>query len=1096
MSGTYTLQILHASDFEGGVEAVQRAPNFAAIVDRLEDTYANSITVSSGDNFIPGPFTAAGTDNSVRDEIASYYEQSLGLAAGSLTGIRNGTTPFNAADIAILNAIGIQASTIGNHEFDLGPNAFAGSFDFTATLPALPAQPTLASITGIGAQFPYLSSNLTFTNESSLSGLFTSTVQDVGAYVTTAAELSTGAGIRAEATGRELAPATTITRGGQTIGILAVTTQVLASISSVGNVTVNDPNGDGGRDNMDELAAILQPQINAMLGQGINKIILMSHLQNLNNERALATRLSGVDVIIGGGSNTLLADSTDPLAPGQVAAGNYPEFYTTANGGRVALVNTDGNYNYVGRLVIDFDAAGNIIESSVNPAISGAYVTTDAGVDRVVGNNDGTLSTAERATIFADGTRGGEVKQIADAVGEVINQKDGQIWGYSNVYLEGDRVFGRSQEVNLGSLSADANLSVAQNALGTVFVGSLKNGGGIRAAIGDIDDATGAKLGTAANPTAGKPANAISTLDIENALRFDNKLVVFDTTPAGLRAILEHGVGLAPGNGGYPQIGGIKLAYDPSLAAGSRITSLALTDLNGNITARIVENGQLVAGAPATISMTSLSFTANGGDGYPIKANASNFRYILFDGSLSAAVDPSLDLTAAATAATVGQTLATILGEQRAFQIFLQQKHGTVATAYNTPDTAASLDQRIENLNLRGDAVFQSAPINGDATSQAISGGVGDDAIFGGGGNDTLAGAVGQDSLDGGSGSDQLFGGAGNDSLTGGAGDDQLHGGAGRDIAAGGAGNDGYTIEDVSDVILEDVGAGTDSAFVFVNDWTAAANVEVIYLYGTATRLNGGAASDTLVANATLGSIIDGGAGNDTIYGQAGNDSLTGGADADMLFAGGGNDTLTGGTGNDTLVGGAGDDTYVVDDAGDVVGENAGEGTDIVFVSASNWAGGDNIETVRVIGTANVIYATNGNAVFVANPNLGTALIGGIGNDQFFGNGFNDSLTGGAGNDVLRGEGGNDLLIGGAGNDQLVGGAGADIFVFGTGWGYDQVFDFSRAEGDRFDMRGTGATFPNLAIRTIGPDTLVEFGSSRFDVYGVTGLQASDFIFG
>ena len=979
MSGNYTLQILHASDFEGGVEAVGRAKNFAAIVDRLEDQVANSITLSSGDNFIPGPFTAAGTDGSVRDEIASYYEQFFGLAAGSLTGIRNATTGFNVADIAILNAIGIQASTIGNHEFDLGPNAFAGSFDFIASLPAAPGQPTLANITSIGAQFPYLSSNLNFASEGSLSGLFTTTLQDAGAYLTTAAELSTGAGIRAEATGREIAPWTSITKGGQTLGIVAVTTQVQASITTLGNVTVLDPNGDGGRDNMDELAAILQPQINQMIALGINKIILMSHLQNIANERLLVTKLSGVDVIIGGGSHTLFADATDLVGPGDVVGGGYPEFYTGLGGGRVALINTEANYKYVGRLVIDFDAAGNIIESSVNAVTSGAYVTTDIGVDRVLGNNDGTLSAAEQALIFADGTRGGEVQQITDAIGAVINLKDSAIWGYSSVYLEGDRIFGRNQEINLGSLSADANLIVAKNALGIAFVGSLKNGGGIRSAIGNIDPATGAKTQTLANPSAGKPAGAISTLDIENALRFDNKLVVFDTTASGLKTILEYGLGLPANAGGYAQIGGLKVAFDPSRAAGNRIVSLAMTDIDGNVIARIVENGVVAAGAPATLSMTSLSFTANGGDGYPIKANATNFRYILFDGSLSTAIDPTLDLTSAATAASVGQSLATILGEQRAFQIILADKYGTPARAYSMPDTAQSLDTRIQNLNVRGDTALDAPPVNGDASSQILHGGVGDDSIAAGGGNDTVAGGVGDDTIDGGSGNDQLFGGDGRDMLIGGTGADVLYGGTGLDIAAGGVGDDGYTVEDISDVIIENPGEGTDSAFVFVDNWTAPANLEAVYLFGGATRVLGAGAADTLVANATLGSIIGGGGGRDTLFGQAGDDSLSGDAGDDVIYAGAGQDTLTGG----------------------------------------------------------------------------------------------------------------------AGQDQMLGGGGADIFGFTEpGWGYDQVFDFSRAEGDRFDMRGSGATnFAQLGVATIGPDTAVTLGASRFDVYGVTGLLASDFIF-
>ena len=66
---------------------LERAGNLAAIVDVLQDTYANSITLSSGDNFIPGPFTAAGTDPTVRDDIASFYEQYFGLASGRLEGL-------------------------------------------------------------------------------------------------------------------------------------------------------------------------------------------------------------------------------------------------------------------------------------------------------------------------------------------------------------------------------------------------------------------------------------------------------------------------------------------------------------------------------------------------------------------------------------------------------------------------------------------------------------------------------------------------------------------------------------------------------------------------------------------------------------------------------------------------------------------------------------------------------------------------------------------------------------------------------------------------------------------------------------------------
>jgi len=180
-----------------------------------------------------------------------------------------------------------------------------------------------------------------------------------------------------------------------------------------------------------------------------------------------------------------------------------------------------------------------------------------------------------------------------------------------------------------------------------------------------------------------------------------------------------------------------------------------------------------------------------------------------------------------------------------------------------------------------------------------------------------------------------------------------------------------------------------------------------------------------------------------------------------------------------------------------VVGELAGEGVDTVFVSAQGWVGGDNIETVYLVGTASLAYATNGDANFVANTLIGSVLLGGIGNDQFTGQGLNDTLVGGAGNDVLRGNAGNDLLIGGAGNDQLVGGTGADTFGFNApGWGYDQIFDFNRDQGDKIDMRGSGVTsFAQLSTVNFGVNQSVSFGADRIDLYNVPPLQASDFIF-
>jgi Ca2+-binding RTX toxin-like protein len=62
---------------------------------------------------------------------------------------------------------------------------------------------------------------------------------------------------------------------------------------------------------------------------------------------------------------------------------------------------------------------------------------------------------------------------------------------------------------------------------------------------------------------------------------------------------------------------------------------------------------------------------------------------------------------------------------------------------------------------------------------------------------------------------------------------------------------------------------------------------------------------------------------------------------------------LNGGTGNDTLIGGAGNDTYIVDVAGDVVTENANEGTDLVQSSVT-YTLTANLENLTLMGVSSI----------------------------------------------------------------------------------------------------------------------------------------------
>ncbi|MBR0653993.1 choice-of-anchor I family protein [Plastoroseomonas arctica] len=744
---TFTLQILHASDFEAGLQAVTRAPKFAAIIDKLEDSYANSITLASGDNYIPSPFFASEGDPALTPVLRAFYEQYFGLPSGSLSSL---VTDLGRVDIAILNAIGIQASAFGNHEYDLGTRTILNAIDNTAN--AVGATTGAGRVTSIGAQFPYLSANLDFSSDPDLNSIFTAALRDASTYATTLADFASDAAVTAEAADQQISPWTVITENGEKIGVISLTTQLLATISSLGLVKVKDPFADGGTDNTAELAAIVQPLIDQMTTQGINKIILATHLQQYQLELDLATKLHGVDVILAGGSHAAFADATDGF-PG---AQNYPLFRTDLDGNSTAIVVTGNEYFDVGRLVITFDSNGHIIPGSVDANVSGAYVANDATVAALYGAGENP---------YADGTKGGEVKQLTDAVGAIIDAKLSVVAGYSDVYLQGQRAFVRTQETNFGDLSVDANIFKARQTDPNVLIG-IKNGGGIREGIGVVGDGA---IPTYEAPLDGK----VTQLDIENALRFNNALSIVSFTAQGLTDLLENTLrGATPGAtpGGFPHIGGLRFSFDATRAAGDRIVSLAVVDEAGNILDTLIQNAQLVGDANRTFRTVLLDFNINGPTG------GDNF--LGGNGGVTVTFTNRVDLTNVASGA---RTYTTEGSEQDALADYFAAKFATPGTAFDNPETVQQLDTRIQNLAFRTDGVFQAAAVNGTDAGDTLSGYGLDESFNTAGGNDLVAAGAGNDTILGGDGGDTLGGDDGNDRFTGGAGNDMIDGGDGTD---------------------------------------------------------------------------------------------------------------------------------------------------------------------------------------------------------------------------------------------------------------------------------------------------------------------------
>jgi Ca2+-binding RTX toxin-like protein len=348
--------------------------------------------------------------------------------------------------------------------------------------------------------------------------------------------------------------------------------------------------------------------------------------------------------------------------------------------------------------------------------------------------------------------------------------------------------------------------------------------------------------------------------------------------------------------------------------------------------------------------------------------------------------------------------------------------------------TIASLSN-IENLTLTGTTATNAVGnggdnrITGNSIANALQGRAGNDTINGGAGADTMIGGDGNDTyvvddandtiteLTGiNSGKDVVqtsvtytlgdnveyltmsssagaISGTGNElnnrltgnsfanTLTGLEGNDQLNGGLGNDTMIGGLGNDKYYLNVTGDVVTEGADEGTDTMFVSGpagSNWTMADNVENLKIQG-------------LVAQNAAGNELD--------------NVMTGNGQANALSGGDGNDTLNGGRGADTMTGGLGDDTFYVDNVGDVVNENPGEGTDLVNATIT-YTLLDDFENLNLMGS-NAINGT--------------------------GNGLANLITGGAGANVLFGLGGNDTISGGAGNDTIIGGSGADVINGGTG---------------------------------------------------------------
>lgn len=466
-----SLTIFHNNDGESklaGDDNFGGAAYFTATLDALRaaNSARDQLTISSGDNFLAG---------------ASF---NASLASGPI----GSRTYFDAL---ALSEIGYDAITLGNHDFDYGPEVLADFVNF---------------YNNNGGSAPFLSSNLDFSGEASLQGLV-----DSGS----------------------IAKSTIITRGTETYGIIGATTETLNIVSNPGAVGIGN------------VLAAVQAQVDVLENQGVNKIILSSHLQSITNEIDLIGQLRGVDIVIAGGGDELLLNVDNARNTAAQAAGPYPLTVQDAEGKNVAVVTTVGEYLYVGKLDVEFDANGEVVNVGGEPVVVNKNtVTPDAEVVNNVINPLNAATAVANATVIAST--------------EVFLE-------HSESDTNGPRVI-RNRETNLGNLIADAFVWAVRNegtglTNGNTLIG-LTNSGGIRE---DLDNDQNGQI------TQGE---AQATLPFTNTMAVIKNVDV-DT----LVAALENAVSAVPTqNGRFGQISGFSFDFNPENAAGDRVRRIRLAD--------------------------------------------------------------------------------------------------------------------------------------------------------------------------------------------------------------------------------------------------------------------------------------------------------------------------------------------------------------------------------------------------------------------------------------------------------------------------------------------------------------------------------------
>lgn len=370
-----------------------------------------------------------------------------------------------------MNTLGYDAMAVGNHEFDRGPEE-------------------LAHFIG-GADFPVLSANTDASAEPLLAGL--------------------------------IEPYAILDVNGQEVGIVGLTAPETSNISSPGpNITFTHP------------VTAVQEAVDELTALGVDKIVVLSHL-GYQDDVALASAVSGVDVIIGGHSHSFLYTPVAPISfsPPTLGplnpAGAYPTVVLGADGEPVLIVSAYQWAYFLGRLDVVFDTDGTVMSYNQLPIYLNRNISKDPAMEA--------LLNVYRPAVAA---------LIASPVGTTTVDLP--------INVGGVRIC-RKGECLMGNLVADSMLWMAERANpGTDYQIAFQNGGGLRAPIA---------------------AGTVTMGDVLETLPFGNTIATFQLQGQYVKLALENGARLYPAeNGGFSQVSGLRYTINASQPAWSRISNV------------------------------------------------------------------------------------------------------------------------------------------------------------------------------------------------------------------------------------------------------------------------------------------------------------------------------------------------------------------------------------------------------------------------------------------------------------------------------------------------------------------------------------------